>query len=80
MKGSAIGETNERTHTLTTATSWFRVVDQRNGEPVTDANYFTADQAQYDIDEWWARFHRGGRPDISRDLLLNLQVRREDSE
>jgi hypothetical protein len=54
------------------------VVDQRTGNPVTEANYFTAEQAQYDIAEWWARFHRGGRQDISRELLLNLQVRRED--
>lgn len=55
----------------------YKIVDA-NGSRITIATYFTPDQAFTDIKAWLVRQERGGRPDISRELLESLHVVRED--
>jgi hypothetical protein len=46
---------------------------------VTASSYLTEEQARHDIADWWDRHHRGGRKDITRELLMSLAVIREDA-
>jgi hypothetical protein len=51
------------------------IVDQRTGERVTSTAYLTHKQAREDITAWQDRHDRGGRPDVTREMLLNMRVR-----
>lgn len=48
------------------------IVDNRTGRPVTKALFLTRQSAEDHITQWQDRHDRGGRPDISRDLLLHM--------
>lgn len=52
---------------------YWQIVDQRDKTPVGMAVYLTEDQAWRDISSWQDRHDRGGRPDITQDLLLNMK-------
>ena len=51
------------------------IVDRRDNRPVTINSYFTREQAEGQITEWQNRHDRGGRPDVTRESLLNMQPR-----
>lgn len=51
------------------------VVDRRTGEPVTMAIFPSQRSAEDHITEWQNRHARGGRPDITRELLVNMEPR-----
>lgn len=57
--------------------SW-KIIDRRTGSRVSQASFLTEDSAWYHITSWQDRRDRGGRPDISRELLLNLTAVKED--
>ncbi|WP_141693406.1 hypothetical protein [Curtobacterium sp. UCD-KPL2560] len=52
----------------------FKIVDRRTGQSVTSVTYLSEQSARDDITDWQNRHDRGGRPDITRDLLLNMIV------
>lgn len=52
----------------------FKIIDQRTGESVTSVTYLSHEQARADITAWQDRHDRGGRPDITREMLLNMRV------
>ncbi|WIA95818.1 hypothetical protein [Curtobacterium sp. MCBA15_004] len=52
----------------------FKIVDGRTGQRVTSVTYFSEQGARDDITSWQNRHDRGGRPDITKDLLLNMTV------
>lgn len=52
----------------------FAIVDRRTGERVTSVAYITREQAEQDITAWQDRHDRGGRPDVTRDMLLHMDV------
>lgn len=58
----------------------FKIIDQRTGARVTIGTYLTVEQAWAQITEWQDRHDRGGRPDITRDLLLNMVPAFEDGQ
>ena len=51
------------------------VVDRRTNKPVTIATFPSEDWAINQITQWQDRHERGGRRDITRDLLLNMSPR-----
>lgn len=53
----------------------WKIVDRRTGAEMTINSYFTREQAEQQITEWQDRHDRGGRPDITRDMLLNMEPR-----
>ena len=69
--GAAIPERIAREHGVND--HWV-IVDRRTGERATVACYFTEERAWRAIAEWFDRQARGGRPDITRELLENLTV------
>lgn len=56
----------------------FKIVDRRTGQRITSVTYFSEQGARDDITAWQNRHDRGGRPDITRDLLINMTVTEED--
>lgn len=60
---------------MTDRDSVWRVVHKSTGREATIFSFFTRKQAQDAIDGWIARHHRGGRPDISLDMLLDLEAK-----
>jgi hypothetical protein len=58
----------------------FKVVDRRTGDRVTSVTYFTEETARADITSWQDRHDRGKRPDITKDMLLNMTVVPEEGE
>jgi hypothetical protein len=59
------------------AQSWM-VIDQRTGKRMSAASFLTRESAEWHITEWQDRGERGGRPDISREKLLNMVVVPDD--
>lgn len=49
------------------------IVDRRTGKQVGVSGYPTSESAGQQIDAWQDRHERGGRPDITKELLLNMQ-------
>ena len=58
----------------------WKIIDKRNGSRVSQATFFTEGSAAGHITSWQNRHDRGGRPDITRDLLLNMVVVEEDGQ
>lgn len=56
----------------------FKIVDQRTGQRMGVGSYPKAEWAWQEITEWQNRHDRGGRPDITRDMLVNMIVVEED--
>lgn len=51
------------------------IIDRRDNRPVT-INAYISEQSTIDqITEWQNRHDRGGRPDITREALLNMEPR-----
>lgn len=63
---------------MTTECHGWKIIDKRSGSRVSTASFLTAESAWQHISQWQDRHDRGGRPDISRDLLLNLEPVQED--
>ena len=55
--------------------SW-TIVDRRDNRPVTITSFFTEEQAVWQITDWQDRHERGGRKDITKEMLLNMEPRR----
>lgn len=55
----------------------WKIIDKRNGKRVSMATFFSESSAWEHITVWQNRHDRGGRPDISRELLLNMLPMRE---
>lgn len=51
--------------------SW-KIIDKRTGVRVSSASFLTEESAWHHITQWQDRHDRGGRPDIKRDLLVNM--------
>lgn len=58
--------------------SW-KIVDSRDGSRVSRASFLSEESAWWHVTQWQDRHDRGGRPDISRDLLLHMKPVREDA-
>lgn len=58
--------------------SGWKIVDRRTGVRMGVATYLSFRAAGQQIDRWQDRHERGGRPDITRDMLLNMQPEPED--
>jgi len=58
----------------------YKVVDQRTGDRVTSVTYFTEQGAWDDITSWQNRHDQGKRPDITRDMLVNMTVVPEERD
>jgi len=56
----------------------FKIIDRRNGARMGITTYLTEESAWHQITDWQNRHDRGGRPDITRDLLLNMAPALED--
>lgn len=56
----------------------YKIVDRRTGERYGYAVYLSRERAEDKITEWQNRHDKGGRPDITRDMLLNMEPRRLD--
>jgi hypothetical protein len=56
----------------------FKIVDRRTGQRVTSVTYFSEQGARDEITAWQDRHDRGGRPDVTKDLLVNMIVATED--
>lgn len=52
--------------------SGWEIIDRRTGERVSTAYFLTRASAEAQITAWQDRHDRGGRPDITRDMLLNM--------
>lgn len=79
MRASAIGETNERMHTLTTATDGYLIVDRRDGIMEFEQVFATREDAQKKIDALWLLFYSGDGG-VSIRQIENLQVIKRNSE
>jgi hypothetical protein len=53
----------------------FEIFDTRTDHRVGPVLYLTRKQAEDQVTAWQNRHDRGGRPDITRDMLLNMDVR-----
>lgn len=51
-----------------------RIIDSRTGKRVTIASYPNAESAHRDIADWQKRHDRGGRPDITQELIDHMTV------
>lgn len=58
----------------------FKIIDTATGKRVTICTYSTETQAANDIDSWLARHHRGGRPDITLEMIQRMRVAPEDHD
>lgn len=56
----------------------WKIVDSRTGSRVSITSFFTEEQCWRQISQWQDRHDRGGRPDITRELLLHMKPERED--
>ena len=53
----------------------WKIVDTRTGRRATIVSYFTREQAQREIEGWFRRHERGGRPDITLEMLQAYEPR-----
>jgi len=53
----------------------WKIVDRRTDAEMGMSVYTTRQQAEQQITVWQNRHDRGGRPDITRDMLLNMVPR-----
>lgn len=59
-------------------TEHWKIIDQRTGSRVSQASFLTEESAWHHITSWQDRHDRGGRSDITRELLLNLTAVKEN--
>lgn len=50
----------------------WRIIDQRTGRPATKACFLSKEGAERTIQGWKDRRARGGRPDITAEMLSNF--------
>lgn len=50
----------------------WRIIDRRDGKPVSMGTWLNERSAWDEITDWQNRHDRGGRPDITREMLLNM--------
>lgn len=51
------------------------IFDRRSGKGHGPVLYLSRKQAEDQITAWQNRHDRGGRPDITREMLVNMDVR-----
>jgi hypothetical protein len=52
------------------------IVDRRTNRPVTIVSFLSREGAESQITQWQNRHDRGGRKDITREALLNMEPKR----
>lgn len=58
----------------------FRIIDSRSGKPVSMGTWLSRESAEVEIEEWKRRRAKGGRPDITQDLLDHMEVVPDEDE
>lgn len=61
---------------LTERADLWCIEDRRTGRRMSVAAFFTEDSALATIKEWRSRHDKGGRPDITAEMLENMRPRR----
>jgi hypothetical protein len=54
------------------AAGW-TIVDRRTNRPVTIVSFLSREGAESQITQWQNRHDRGGRKDVTRESLLNME-------
>lgn len=52
----------------------FNIIDADTGKRVTIVSFLNRSQAEQQIAQWQDRHEQGGRPDITREMLLRMRV------
>lgn len=58
----------------------YRIIDSRSRKPVSMGTWLTRESADEEIEGWKRRRAKGGRPDITQDLLDHRVVVPDEGE
>ena len=58
----------------------FCIIDSRTGKRVSMGTWLSQEGAEEEIEEWKRRRAKGGRPDITQDLLDHMAVVHDEDE
>jgi hypothetical protein len=75
LRGRCLNET-ALPEAVTPERGAYEIYDSRTGERYGPVLYLSRKQAEDQMTAWQDRHDRGGRPDITREMLLNMDVQK----